>query len=140
MAAVVRREDLAIIESCIRGHHVYRARWTPVLGEQLQCHREIDNNRDRYAVAVRKDTLTVGHLPKRISELAWYFLRIGGSITCEVSGRRCYSYDLPQGGVEVPCLLKCSGEKDDVSKLKKLIKLADESSSDTSGSKPTRTV
>ena len=90
------REALAVINSCVRGHHVYKARWTPVLGEQLQCHREVGNERDCYAMAVKKDTLTVGHLPKRISKLTWYFVRRGGSITCEVSGRRRFSCDLPR--------------------------------------------
>ena len=64
------REALAVINSCVRGHHVYKARWTPVLGEQLQCHREVGNERDRYTMAVKKDTLTVGH---------WVMLETGHS-------------------------------------------------------------
>ena len=27
------------VESCVRGYHVYGARWTPLIGEDLQCVR-----------------------------------------------------------------------------------------------------
>ena len=38
-------------ESCIRGHHVYKSRWNPVLGEVLLCEREPHNATDRYSIA-----------------------------------------------------------------------------------------
>ena len=49
--------------SCIRGYHVYGENWTAVLGEELNCEREIGNMVDRYAVAVKKPDMgeTVGH-------------------------------------------------------------------------------
>ena len=30
----------------------------------------------------------VGHIPRESSRVAWYFLRDGGEITCEITGRR----------------------------------------------------
>lgn len=42
--------------SVIRGFHVYRSVWTPVLGEQLTTQPEYANPEDRYAVAVLKSS------------------------------------------------------------------------------------
>ena len=39
--------------SSVRGYHVYQDNWTPVIGERLNCEREEENPRDRYAVAIR---------------------------------------------------------------------------------------
>ena len=49
-----------------------------VLGEILPCHRETANVSDRYAVAVLKDDVVVGHLPKKFSKMFSLFLRRGG--------------------------------------------------------------
>ena len=38
-----------------------------------------------------------------------YFLLRGGLIKCEINGHRRYSSDLPQGGLELPCLLTFVG-------------------------------
>ena len=40
-------------DSSVRGYHVYQDNWTPVIGERLNCKREEENPRDRYAVAIR---------------------------------------------------------------------------------------
>ena len=94
------------LNSVVRGHHIYKDIWSSVHGEELHCKREIDNVHDLYAVSVIKHgTGIVGHLPKRISTPCHLFLRKGGSISCIVNGRRQYSSDLPQGGLEVPCRL-----------------------------------
>lgn len=65
-------------ESCIRGFHIYKDNWLPVIGEQIKCIREDDNPRDRYAVAVVKTTAvgdeTVGHIPRCISAVCSSFL------------------------------------------------------------------
>ena len=42
------------IDSCIRGHHVYKDWWTSFVGEILNCAREIDNPHDPYAVVLCK--------------------------------------------------------------------------------------
>ena len=54
-------------DSSVRGYHVYQDNWSPVIGERLNCEREEENPRDRYAVAIRKSGDTVGHVPCSIS-------------------------------------------------------------------------
>ena len=115
-------ESVLEVESCIRGHHVYRSIWTPTIGEQLSCKRELVNEKDPYAVAMIRDrTTVVGHIPRKISAACSLFLVRGGSIDCFVTGERFYSHDLPQGGLEVPCMLRFEGHPKDVLKLKKLV-------------------
>ena len=82
--------DLAMYckESVVRGHHVFKRIWTPVVGEVLIVAREASNTEDRFAVAVTKDDMVVGHVPREFSKLCWHFLRHGGTIACEVTGRR----------------------------------------------------
>ena len=48
--------------SCVRGYHVYYCIWEAAVGDQLNCERELDNVKDRYAVAVKKDGTVIGHL------------------------------------------------------------------------------
>ena len=80
---------------------------------------------DLHAVAVVKttssDDQTVGHVPRNISRLCWYFLENDGEITCEITGARQRS-SLPQGGLEVPCKYKFIGKKKHIKKLRKLLK------------------
>ena len=51
------------VESVVRGRNVYKGVWRPRLGEELETHRELDNEHDRFAVAVSKSGQTVGHMP-----------------------------------------------------------------------------
>ena len=74
-------------DSSVRGYHVYQDNWTPVIGERLNCERQEENPRDRYAVAIRKDGDTVGYVPRSISTLCSVFIRRGGTIFCVVTGR-----------------------------------------------------
>ena len=41
------------LESAVRGFHVYKLTWTPVIGEELTAEREPGNSEDRFAVAQR---------------------------------------------------------------------------------------
>ena len=50
--------------------------------------REAGNTEDRFAIAVTKDDMVVGHVPREFSKLYWHFLRHGGTIAGEVTGRR----------------------------------------------------
>lgn len=103
------------VESMIRGYHEYNCIWeNPSVEDYLLCEREIGNPHDTHAVAIKGsvagDTTgavtTVGHIPRKISAICSIFIRRGGSITCVVNGSRHYSADLPQGGLEIPCILK----------------------------------
>ena len=52
------------LESFIRGHHIYKDVWTPVVNEELSCRREEGNISDPYAVAFIKSGVIVGHVPR----------------------------------------------------------------------------
>ena len=55
------------IESCVRGHHIYKDIWNPS-GEELTCSHEIENTKDPFAVAVKcYRTTIVGHVLQNIS-------------------------------------------------------------------------
>ena len=111
------------LEAMVRGYHVYRSVWEAAIGEELMCVREVGNRTDPYAVAVVKPQsgeLTVGHLPRKISSLCSTFIKRGGTISCIVTSTKRYSYDLPQGGLEIPCRLKFTGNDKELSKTQKL--------------------
>ena len=55
------------VDSCVKGYYVYKALWTPIVGEQLICTREPTNPEDRYTVAVVIADVVVGHLPRKFS-------------------------------------------------------------------------
>ena len=52
-----------MVDSCVRGFHMYQDIWTPVTGEHLSCETEESNTFDPYAVAVRKSANVTGHIP-----------------------------------------------------------------------------
>ena len=89
-----------------------------MIGETLSCTREPDNANDRYAVAVLKDGMIIGHLPRMISKVCSLFLRRGRSITCSVTGRKRYSTDPT---LEIPCLLLFKAGVKEIGKLNKLL-------------------
>ena len=51
------------------GFYVYRAAWTPVLGEELTAERESGNSEDSFAVRLKRGGETVGHVPHEISKI-----------------------------------------------------------------------
>ena len=90
------------IESTVRGHHVYKASWSPYIGEELPVQCEVNNIHDDFAVAVLKNSNTVGHVPREISRVCWYFLHKSGSeMTCIVNGDRRRS-EVDGKGLVVP--------------------------------------
>ena len=46
-----------IIDSAIRGFHVYKSLWMPEIGKELSSVWETANTHDCFAVAIRKGTL-----------------------------------------------------------------------------------
>ena len=53
----------------------------------VQC--EVNNIHDDFAVALLKNSNTVGHVPREICRVCWYFLHKSGSeMTCIVNGDR----------------------------------------------------
>ena len=50
------------------------------MGEILSCSQEQGNLHDIYAVAVMKGNDVVGHIPRKISSLGYFFLSKGGRL------------------------------------------------------------
>ena len=66
---------------------------------------------DRKAVAVTwAEGYVVGHLPREISGLCFHFIKHGGEINGEITGRRQHM-KAACGGMEIPCHLTLSGKK-----------------------------
>ena len=83
---------------------------------------ENENRYDRYAMAVYRNDVpgvVVGHLPKEISKMCYYFVRHDGKISGKVAGGRKYSEEA--GGMEIPCELKFTGSARKVRKLRQLL-------------------
>ena len=97
-----------------------------MLGEELPCSREFGSVHDLFAVAVKRGSDVVGHLLRRISVISSLFLRRGGTIICRVTGTRCYSADLIQTGLEIPCILifRDKLKAKNLNKIERLMKAA----------------
>lgn len=110
-----------VVDSIVRGYHVYKDVWGAAAGEALQCFRESGSQHDPNTVAVqpqRDNTVTVGHLPRKISTMC---LLRGGRIDCIVTEGKQYYCDLPQGGMEISCQLQFIGSPKQINKLQKLM-------------------
>ena len=60
-----------LLDSVIRGHHIYKRTWTPYVGEELPLQRERTNSHDAFAVTIKKDGSVVGRVPKELSFSFW---------------------------------------------------------------------
>ena len=129
------------VSSCVRGFHVYSDIWTPFVGETLVCEQESGNPNDPYAVAIKKGSEVVGHVPRKSSAACSLFLLLGGTICCEITdNQRRYSSDLPQGGMEVPCKFIFQGDTKCVAKVRKLIQSVPPVNVNRDRSKPVNTL
>ena len=102
------------VQCCIRRYHTYQAQWNAEVGAKLKTApdtRPAALVEDKYAIAVKHDEQTVGHVPKFLSKLTFFFLKHGGKVIIKVNGPKRYSVDLKQGGMEVPaefCFKTCN--------------------------------
>ena len=94
--------SLFSFNSYIRGFHVYKQNWDPVVGRRYSCITEEKNEHDEYAVAVVNDDEVVGYIPLRLSRIMSMFLKLTGSHKeVEVTGK--YVNQGADYGVEIPC-------------------------------------
>lgn len=95
----------------------------PFIGEALFCGREDDDDHNIYALAIYiilyKSDEVVSHVPHTILYFCSSFIRWGGTIKCTVVGNRCFSQDLDQGGMEIPCKCTFKGQPEEVDKFHK---------------------
>ncbi len=110
--------------SVVRGFHIYKFIWTPVVNDEHSVQQERGNAEDQYAVAIINNDLIVGHVPRELSQIFWFFIERGGEISCRIMGRRQRS-PLLQGGLEIPCIYTLRGKKQFESKLRQLLKSMD---------------
>ena len=90
------------VEFCVRGHHVYESNWDAKTGSKLKpCHEKRPSAlvEDKYAMALKFNDTIVGHVPKLLSEIRYFFLKLGGDLVVKITGQRRYSRDLDQGGM-----------------------------------------
>ena len=87
----------------LRGFHVYKEIWKPIVGELLRCSHERNNIYDRYAIAANKrlrgrqaDSI-IGHLPREISRATRFFLLRGGMVHLKVTDENYRRSPLIQG-------------------------------------------
>ena len=109
----------------MHGFHKYCSIWEPVyvIGTELQCEREPDNDHDVYAVSIMKRIQIVGHVPRTISMLCLVFIRNGGMIKFTVTGkhRNCICEGMEEwGGMEVACTFCFIGVESWVNKMSTL--------------------
>ena len=107
-----------IVLSAVRGHHIYKDIWNPII-EVLNCEHEADNQHDRFAIACKQNGMIVGHLPRTGAHTFYHFLSHNGTITATIKGSRRYCREA--GGREVPCELIFTGKRKHIKKLKGLI-------------------
>jgi len=114
-----------VVESCVRGFHVYQDIWTPTIGERLPCETEDRNPMDPYAVAIKKRMVVIGHVLCKISAACFLFIQRGGALDYIImDSHHQYSSDLPQGGLQIPCMLEFKCDSTELmSKIKKLVQL-----------------
>ena len=104
---------------CIRDYHICNwAQWTAEIESILTIEPEKRPGalvEDRYAIAIISNNQTVGHVPKFLSKLTFFFLKHGGTLTVKVTGERRYSFDLAQGGMDIPAEFIYKSEKKELS-------------------------
>lgn len=99
---------------------MYKDDWTYVIGENLICAIEDDNYVDKNAVAITRGNKIVGHVPREHSRVFSFFIKRGGTISCEVTGEK---YNAGLKGLEVPAAYTFTGVEKDTTQLKKLLKI-----------------
>ena len=112
MAAAATNDEYFMLDSTVRGHHVYKQVWTPVVGQQLQVEAETGNVHDPHAVCTIHAGVIVGHMPREIANTAFHFLQHGGRITCEVTGHRKLSSIPNKGPLRVHVLGEATDNKE----------------------------
>ena len=94
-----------------------KLRGLPTSEKSSQFNARSINIHDDFAVAVLKNSNTVGHVPREISRVCWYFLHKSGSeITCIVNGDRRRS-EVDGKGLVVPCVYIFKGKQKHLERL-----------------------
>ena len=60
----------------------------PLVNDYSYADRMTINDYDDHAMSVVKAETIVGHVPREMSRTFWQFIGHGGSVGCEITGRR----------------------------------------------------
>ena len=86
---IIEKKFSFTVECCVRGYHIFRSFWEAPVGSVLMAKYEDDPQsliHDKFAIAlVNDDSVTVGHIPKFMSKLTYFFLKHGGHLKCEIT-------------------------------------------------------
>ena len=105
------------VDVCVRGVDCYK--FQSDVGTIIDFAPETDPIsliHDRYAIAGKTCERKIGHVPKFM--FVFYFLRLGGTVSGRVIGGQEYSYDMAQGGVQIPVKYSFEGPVSVVKALK----------------------
>ena len=75
--------------------------WNPKLGDNdVEVKHEVNNEHDKFAIAIFHSKRIVGHVPKNLSKFFYQFLSLPNcTISCEVTGKRVngggYGLEIP---------------------------------------------
>ena len=91
--------------AAVRGFHVFRKIWKPVLNELLDCFHEQGNDFDYFSIKTceKDNKKTVGHLPREISSPTKFLIDRGARVTAEITSSHYRKSPLLQGGLEIRC-------------------------------------
>ena len=108
------------VKSVVRGYHIYKDEWDPSIGGSFGSKIDENNRYDRFAVAVIVNDNTVGHVPKEISKIVYYFIRNNGAVTGTVDGRTKRS-SVQDKRLELSCTYHFSAGPRTIRKLRRLL-------------------
>ena len=87
------------------------------MGKELPFQIEEDNVFDEFAVAIWKDGIIIGHVPRELARTCWYFLKKRhSSMICKITGHRRLS-EIEGKGLVVPCVYIFTGKTKHIDKL-----------------------
>ena len=58
----------------------------------------------KYAMALKHKDVTVGHVPKFLSNITYFYLKHGGDLLVKIIGKKHFSKDLSQEGMKLPAI------------------------------------
>ena len=87
---ILVKVDTYTLHSYVRGYHAYMNIWNPKLGgNDVEVKHEVNNEHDKFAIAIFHSKRIVGHVPKNLSKFFYQFLSLPNCIiSCEVTGKR----------------------------------------------------
>ena len=87
----ILKSDVIPIECCVRGHYVYESNWGAKTGSKFKSRHEKRPSalvEDKYAMALKFNDTTFGHVPKFLSKITYFFLKLGGDLVVKITGQR----------------------------------------------------